>query len=436
MRGAQRGGRSEGGAVTRWAVLAIAVIALTHPTGGCGDDPPPPPWVPPSATGPIDDGAAPPLHGGPGVPAPAVAAPAPLQAFRDELAKLQRGTRRDHLRILVLGDSHTAADLWTGTLRRDLQARFGDGGPGFLHLGVAGSRHDALKISQDGHTATEPRTPSSLEGIGDGVLGLGVVLARPSKKKLTLLVTPRAPIEGPLRWQVCARPGSAPSRVVVTPRGGAAVIRKFSASESGKPVIDHLATITTHPHELTIQVEGDAALCGAVGESDADKKPGIVLDAIGINGARAATFLTRDEGAYQEAVRRRAPGLIIVEVGGNEAADEKTQPSVFADELGRLVERLRVAAPRASCLVVGPTEQVARPQRTAAISRVFGERAEKLGCAFWDAAEKLGGPGAMKRMMDEHPPRAAVDGIHLVTEGYRDLAKLTLADLVRGLPEP
>jgi lysophospholipase L1-like esterase len=413
--------------------LVLPSMALLL-AAACGDEPPPPPWVPPSATTPVDDGAAPPLRGGPGVPATEPAAPEPLSAFRDDLLALQRGSRRDHVRMLVLGDSHTACDLWTGPLRRDLQARFGDGGPGFLHLGVAGARHDALKISQDGHTATEPKTPSSLDGIGDGVLGLGAVLARPTKKKLTLLVTPRAPIEGPLRWQVCARPGTVPSRVVVTPRGGAAVIRKFASKESGKPVIDHLATVTTHPHELTIQVEGDAALCGAIGEADAEKHPGLVLDAVGINGARAATFLTRDEGAFQEEVRRRAPSLVVVEVGGNEAAEEKTDPSVFADELGRLVERLRAAAPRASCLVVGPTEQVARPQRTAAISRVFGERAEKLGCAFSDAAEKLGGPGAMQRMMDEHPPRAAVDGIHLVSDGYRDLAKLTLEDLVRGLP--
>ena len=95
---------------------------------------------------------------------------------------------------------------------------------------------------------------------------------------------------------------------------------------------------------------------------------------------------------------------------------------------------MRRGAPAASCLVVGPTEQVARPERTAAIARVFGERAEQLGCAFWDPQEKLGGAGAMKRMMEEHPPRAHADGIHLVERGYRDLAKLTLEDLVRGLP--
>lgn len=422
----------------RSAAALLLVVAA-----GCGDEPPhPAPGAGPTAheqtTAPVvDDGAAPSLEGGAAAPASGAAAPSrsPLDAFRDDLLALQQGHRTSHVRILVLGDSHTAADLWTGTLRADLQARFGDGGPGFVHLGVSGARHHGLKISQDGHTATEPKTPSNLDGVGDGVLGLGGVLARPSKKKLTLLLTPRAPVEGRIRWEVCARPGRTPSRVVVTPRGGAPVTRAF-APGTGRPLVERLATVTSPPHELEVRVEGDAGLCGAIGEVDPSDRVGVVLDALGINGARAATYLARDEGAFEEEVRRRAPSLVVVELGGNEAADEGTDPSVFADELGRLVERVRRGAPAASCLVVGPTEQVARPERTAAIARVFGERAGKLGCAFWDPQEKLGGAGAMKRMMEEHPPRAHADGIHLVEKGYRDLAKLTLEDLVRGLPEP
>ena len=65
-------------------------------------------------------------------------------------------------------------------------------------------------------------------------------------------------------------------------------------------------------------------------------------------------------------------------------------PSSFA--LATLVGRVRKAAPDASCLVVGPTEQIARPARTLAVSRAFQAKATELGCAFWDAQEKLGGP--------------------------------------------
>jgi lysophospholipase L1-like esterase len=415
----------------------LRALALTLAVAACSEGSPSPQARPTVSTSPPEDDVAPGLRGGPSAPKSSTAsapnaAPSPLATLHGDLEALRGGTRREHVRILVLGDSHTAADLWTGEMRRALQASFGDGGPGFVHLGVPGARHDQLTISQDGHTATEPKVASTVEPTGDGVLGLGGVLARPKKGKTTLLVKPRAPFAPDLRWEVCVRPGRTPSRVVVTPRGGAVVVRELAPTQ-GPQGLDRLTTVTKSPHELEIRIEGDAATCGAIAETDAAKQPGVVLDALGINGARLATLLARDAAAFQADVKRRAPSLVVIEYGGNEAADEGTDPSVFADELGRVVERVRVGAPRASCLVVGPTEQVARPARTAAVARALGDRAEALGCGFWDAQARLGGAGAMQRMMEERPPRAHVDGIHLLDRGYRDLAKLTLEDLLRGV---
>ncbi len=43
--------------------------------------------------------------------------------------------KRGGLTILQIGDSHTAADYFTGEIRRLLQRRFGNGGPGYLEIG-------------------------------------------------------------------------------------------------------------------------------------------------------------------------------------------------------------------------------------------------------------------------------------------------------------
>jgi len=397
------------------------------------------------STGPAPNAAAsdtiaPSLRGGPGASpgesasAKETSAPSPLDGFRADLLALTRGERRDHVRILVFGDSHTAADLWTGSIRKALQTRFGDGGPGFFHVGMAGARHDSMKPSQDGRTETLPKQPSTVERTGDGILGLGGVLVQPKSKPVTVLIAPRAAIAASLRWELCVRPGSKTSRVVLTPRGGAPVIRSFVKGDDKKVTVDRLSTVTHDPHEIEVRIEGDAALCGAIAETEASKKPGVVLDALGINGARVATVLARDEAAFIEDVRRRSPSLVMIEFGGNEAAEDGGDIDAFAEDLTKLVLRVRKAAPTAGCLVVGPTEQIARPARTLAVSRAFAERAATLGCAFWDAQEKLGGPGAMKKMMDEYPPRAHADGIHLLERGYRDMAKLTVDDLLRGVP--
>ena len=57
--------------------------------------------------------------------------PAALVPFFEQLYRLERGESKEVLRVFQYGDSHTAADEWSGTLRYLLQARFGDGGNGF-----------------------------------------------------------------------------------------------------------------------------------------------------------------------------------------------------------------------------------------------------------------------------------------------------------------
>ena len=53
------------------------------------------------------------------------------------------------LTILQIGDSHTAADFFTGEVRRALQARYGSGGPGYVDAGRPhpGVRSAVLSVS-------------------------------------------------------------------------------------------------------------------------------------------------------------------------------------------------------------------------------------------------------------------------------------------------
>src|SRR5689334_16647667 len=68
-------------------------------------------------------------------------ASAPLQFIEDPTGRAMQSfyealTRTEHgeaiTRVLHYGDSHIAADLLTGALRRELQSRFGDAGAGFV----------------------------------------------------------------------------------------------------------------------------------------------------------------------------------------------------------------------------------------------------------------------------------------------------------------
>src|SRR5690606_24377574 len=118
------------------------------------------------------------------------------------LQALHTGSRDQHVRISWLGDSHTAADLWTHKVRRELQGRFGVGGPGFVHLGLKQSRHSQLKLDVLGSWQRLPTQPSRTQPLLDGVFGLGgmrAVAKHRARCKARLL---SGAVAGSARWQI------------------------------------------------------------------------------------------------------------------------------------------------------------------------------------------------------------------------------------------
>ena len=64
------------------------------------------------------------------------------------LANKLRGANRAGVSIVQFGDSHTAADLFSGELRRLLQQRYGDGGIGLIPASsVPGIRNDRVIVA-------------------------------------------------------------------------------------------------------------------------------------------------------------------------------------------------------------------------------------------------------------------------------------------------
>ena len=60
---------------------------------------------------------------------------AALVPFFEQLYRQQHGELTGPLRALHYGDSHVAADEWTGDIRERLQQTFGDGGSGYSLAG-------------------------------------------------------------------------------------------------------------------------------------------------------------------------------------------------------------------------------------------------------------------------------------------------------------
>jgi lysophospholipase L1-like esterase len=137
-----------------------------------------------------------------------------------------------------------------------------------------------------------------------------------------------------------------------------------------------------------------------------------------------------------EQIRHRAPDLVILAYGTNEAGDD-TPIDVYerqvVDELGRIAR----AAPTASCLLLGPPD---RAWKTAdgwvtipkLMDIIAAQRrvAAAAGCAFYDQQAAMGGPGAISAWGALPVPRSGHDHVHLTREGYSVLGGTVASDLL------
>lgn len=368
--------------------------------------------------------AAPPAAEPPAIANTSAAAlqPGSLSHFFESLRQLSSGTRQGHVRVLWLGDSHTAADYLTGSVRALLQARFGDGGPGFVRIGTKAYRHDGLKIVRDGKWNVDPDPPARRSRQDDGIFGLAGTRAVPAAgARFSVESSPRV-MQGDEIGSFelsYALPHGSSFDVELGGKRSTVTAQSSSDSLAG---ITHLSLAAPLRSQLVLTPRSGAPRLFAL-MLERKGRSGVVLDAAGIDGARLETPLAWDERAFVAEVARRAPQLFVVAYGTNEAFDA-LKVEKYGAQLGRLVARLRQGAPQASCLVLGPTDAAlgeGSVPRIFEVTRALAEAATSLHCSFLSLQALMGGEGSFARGMKAKERLAQPDRLHLTPKGYQDL---------------
>ncbi len=344
-------------------------------------------------------------------------------------------------RVLQFGASHTAADLFTGYLRHRLQERFGDAGHGYVMPVVPwrGYRHTDVVFESSGEWRTDRAFGG--ESADDGFYGLAGFACSTSScdARAQLGTAPRSRFGAKVsRFEVffLKQPGGGSFDVFIDEGHYDRISTRGTEPEAGYSEI----RVPDGPHTLEIRPRGDGEvrLFGVVMERSA---PGVVVDTLGINGARASVWLKWDEAIWRSQVRRRAADLVVLAYGTNETGDDHEPIGRYTQNLRAVLERLKSAAPDAACVLVGPTDRpvevkrgrkkvfVERP-RTADIIRAQKLAAREFGCGFFDLVDAMGGPGSMVRWVKQG--LAQKDHVHLTARGYSVLSERFVNALLDG----
>ncbi len=380
-----------------------------------------------------------------------------LGQFYQALEGLESGRRRHRITILHLGDSHIAADRFSGDLRRLFQKRFGNAGRGMVmpgdpfgyshSRGVRTSNEGEWKIanSQRGHpgtygltgvslTSSDPQAALTLQRAGRGF----------GQAEVTLLTGPgmgRALVEtGRERNTVNLKAARTGLRRVVFKRPSR-LLRVRPAGED--PV---------------------TLLSWAVGNN----QPGIRYINLGIPGASLLTTRKWNRALVANQIRHLKPDLIILGYGTNEGFNDKLDLAAYQRYYQQFVARLRGAAPRASFLIIGPPdgarlprfadrqgagckplsrreistyaadisagdERLARwhaPPKLDAVRNSLKRIASRVRAKFWDWSKVMGKNCGIHRWANASPKKAVRDHVHLTSLGAKTSAQLLFKDLM------
>ena len=353
--------------------------------------------------------------------------PLELAAFFRNLQQLE-SKPASAVHVVQYGDSHTAADFFTGAVRKQLQSQFGDGGIGWVD---AGRPFAGYRAGDTGHSmSAEWRAVGThFQHLPDGNLGpAGVAVETSEANALLRLEATVGHVELDYLQQpqggrieiVNPEDGSRPPLVV--PTEGALAARAVE--------------VQVPPGRRTIQVRTIDATPVRLFGWTVDNPSGITWEAAGLNGAEATLISRWDEVEQEALLRRRNPALVVLAYGTNEAANLDWNVASYMQAFGRVVDRIHRIAPQASILVLGPGDRQVRTRghgwrsfadRTSVIVEAQRAVCRTHGCGWWDWRTRMGASGSMNRWVAAGLAQA--DHTHYTQAGYALLAGAFVEDL-------
>lgn len=332
----------------------------------------------------------------------------------------------DTVRVLQFGDSHTAADMFTGEARRVFQQQFGDGGIGYSYAGhpFAGYRIMGSERSQSRGWKTQG---NHFLQLGNGQTGLGGISISTERAGETVTLDAHCTA---LELEYLQQPGGGGLRF--SDNGTATAEITTDAPVTGPGTYSYPCPAGDHHFEVTTESDAPVTLLGWVAT-----QPGVTWESMGINGAEAPLILKWDQPLFSQYLKDNSPALIVLAYGTNEAASSYWDLETYSLAFASIIDALHKYVPESSILVVGPADRSTAKRRQwhtfAGTDHIIeAQRAvcRTHGCAFWDQRQRMGGPGEMQQWV--YAGWAQPDHTHFTGEGYRALADALLADLVTG----
>lgn len=359
-----------------------------------------------------------------------------------------------------LGDSHIAADRFSGDLRERLQQRFGNAGRGLVQPGKPYRYFHARSVKTQQSKGW--KAANSLFKAPGPYSITGVRLDAKKAGETLTLVTENASRTNEIEVEFLTGPDAGSVELkfggkthTLNLSGSRTTIRRFKARTNSMSI-------------LTL----DDRRVSVLGWSSYVPKPGLRYVSLGIPGATVSVMGKWNSKLVRAEIKHLNPDLIILGYGTNEGFKDDLNASAYQRKYEALVGKLKGMADNPSLLILGAPDAARLPkyarkpdvsppckalsaQETAHYSMLLSQKSErlarwhappglarvrmaqrkaaqKLKASFWDWSKVMGGTCGTYRWANAKPALAYGDKVHFTDAGGKRAATALYKFLMKG----
>jgi lysophospholipase L1-like esterase len=373
------------------------------------------------------------------------------------------------LTILQLGDSHTAADIFTGRVRERLQQAFGTGGdayivPGKPHIGVRSALFES--DASDGWTyealqRSDAKRRFYLSGFNAIAHHAGAALSMRSRGG-----------RGYDRVEVAflKEPGAGKAEVLIDGAPTGSIDLDGAADERATLALRAPTGTPAGFREISVRSLSDAPVT-VTGVDVGREGDGVSFLSLGFPGATVQLLQHLATENLADDLRRMAPDYVVLAFGTNEGFNDNLDIANYTAQYEQIVRRLMEVRPGVHIVIVGPPDaarpagvchasgvgqecvsppvaQIAAgpgggqcrfptPPKLGLVREAQRKLADRLGAIFWDWSSVMPGPCGAQAWAAANPPLMAHDYVHMTLDGYKlsaDRFADFLIPLIEGRP--
>jgi lysophospholipase L1-like esterase len=261
--------------------------------------------------------------------------------------------KRGGLTILQIGDSHTAADYFTGEIRRLLQRRFGNGGPGYVEVGRP---HPGVRSAIVNVAVSSGWSYSALQKSDDTArYHLSGFDAQTRRAGETLKFAPAEPVAfDSIEIQTLSGPEHGEIEVSINDQPPTHYSLK--SDEDGR----RLFTIQPNKaganlQKLQIKTLYDRPVTVS-GVGIFNRRSGVSYSNVGFPGATIDIVNKYDGEMLDQELKSLAPQIVVLAFGTNEGFNDNLDIDRYRARYRAVIQKIRAASPGSRIVMVGPPQ--------------------------------------------------------------------------------